>query len=144
MTKLALRSGCRAISTRIGNVSLFHVFAHRQSGLAVGLSFTIVDDFLDAVRKMPIYSHHGTVDILDYALRLLQKSPSIRSVLNKLHKIDLQDLPNIPSLADWNPQEIATFNKNIETYDDELSEFKRSLGKKSIPQIVHFYYREKG
>ncbi|CAD6584534.1 MAG: putative PHD type zinc finger protein with BAH domain-containing protein [Cyphobasidiales sp. Tagirdzhanova-0007] len=103
-----------------------------------------LDDFLDAVRKMPIYSHHGTVDILDYALRLLQKSPSIRSVLNKLHKIDLQDLPNIPSLADWNPQEIATFNKNIETYDDELSEFKRSLGKKSIPQIVHFYYREKG
>ena len=103
-----------------------------------------VDDYLKVVRQMPIYRHQGTVDILEYALKLLQKSTSMRSATNKLHKMTLEDLPNLPSLATWASQEIALFDKNIETFDDELSDFKRNLVKKSLPQIVHHYYREKG
>lgn len=93
---------------------------------------------------MPVYLENPVVDVLDWSLRLLAKSPSIRSAVNKLHKMNKRDLPRYPSLATWTTQETKAFDRALDDYDDELLEFRSGLPEKTMPEIVHHYYRFKG
>jgi hypothetical protein len=103
----------------------------------------IVDGFIRAVREAPIYKQHSVVDVLEWSLNLLADT-SMEAALERVSQATMGDLSGYASVANWTATDRNNFKRNIENYNDELLDFRRNLSRKTMPQIVHFYYREEG
>lgn len=104
----------------------------------------VLDAFIEEVKLLPDLQDRVTVDALAIALQTLRKAGTVKKALAELQLMFAQKLNNYPSLSIWTPTEINNFDRNITNFEDELSEFRRNLPRKTLPEIVHYYYRFKG
>ena len=111
---------------------------------ATGIKEDDVEKYLEEVRAMAVASDRSTVDLLTIALQALRKTRNTGKALVEVQNLLEQKPAPYPSLAIWTQTEMNNFDRNLINYQDELSEFRRNLSKKSLPEIVHYYYRYKG
>lgn len=98
---------------------------------------------MDTVKGQCVAKKHGNVDLVVDALRILYTSAGAGS--GELRVSDLCAKPPYhASLAPWSEEESQVFDQELEEYEDELGRYDGTKNIKTVPEIVHHYYREKG
>lgn len=96
------------------------------------------------VRALPSLQSFINVDALILALKVLAKSSTVDMAVSSFAEEVASEFTGHGSLSVWNDVDKATFRKNIDNFDDQLSDFRSNLPRKTNAEIVHHYYYTAG
>lgn len=106
-------------------------------------SYADLDFVMDGVKAKSVADKQGNVDLIIDALKTLYTSAGAGGGYVKVS--DLCQKPTYhASLATWTDAESHVFDQELEEHEDELGRYDKTRKLKSVPEIVHHYYREKG
>jgi hypothetical protein len=106
------------------------------------LTFVIVDRYMEqvaALPNLPLPSY--SADFLDRALLELQQNDfDTEKALENVSHLTREDFDH---LEEWTPEDIAAFEDGIRAYGHELHSVASKVPKRSMAQIVRFFYKWK-
>ncbi|KAG1377651.1 hypothetical protein G6F61_006544 [Rhizopus arrhizus] len=101
-----------------------------------------VDDYMDQVKQLnniPLPSHSS--DLMDRALYELEQGQYHTDIaFEKMSQLGPDDFEHI---VDWSKKEIELFEQSIREHGHDLNYAKKSVGTKSMADIVRFFYQWK-
>ena len=106
-------------------------------------SYADLDFVMDGVKAKSVANKQGNVDLIVDALKVLYISAGAGGGYVKVSDL-CQNPPYHASLAPWLEEESQLFDQDLEEHEDELGRYDRTRQVKTVPEIVHHYYREKG
>lgn len=91
------------------------------------------DEFLDNVKKLPLYQVAG-VSLLNQALLRWQADPSAAwAAVQKLSKREFR-------ITNWSPADIAHLDEGLEEVGDDIAELRRFVPNKTLQELVNYVY----
>jgi hypothetical protein len=106
---------------------------------------------LEPIRLAKIANRSGNVDLIMQTLQIINAaaptsaiSSATASTVEQAVTKTLAGPMQCASLARWTENEEYTFDEELQDYEDELGRYVKTRKIKSMPEIVHHYYREKG